>query len=218
MSLEAIIARVEAAGLLPVVRAKSNEQAIELSKALHLGGIECLEVTLTVPGAIEVIAELSRELGDAALVGAGTVLSAEDGQRCLDAGARFLVSPGYVPGLIATAHRANVPAMIGALTPSEVIAAWKEGADFVKIFPCSALGGASYLKALSAPLPQVKLLPTGGVTLETMANYLAAGAAALGVGAALADVELLEREGPAALTALAERYTERFRAARAGRR
>jgi 2-dehydro-3-deoxyphosphogluconate aldolase/(4S)-4-hydroxy-2-oxoglutarate aldolase len=108
--------------------------------------------------------------------------------------------------------------MIGALTPSEVIAAWKEGADFVKIFPCSALGGASYLKALSAPLPQVKLLPTGGVTLETMANYLAAGAAALGVGAALADVELLEREGPAALTALAERYTERFRAARAGRR
>jgi 2-dehydro-3-deoxyphosphogluconate aldolase/(4S)-4-hydroxy-2-oxoglutarate aldolase len=215
MSISSIISRVESTGLLPVVRAKSTEQGIALSKALHAGGIECLEVTMTVPGAVEVIAALSQELGDSALVGAGTVLSEADGERCLKAGARFLVSPGYVPGLVALAHSRGTAAMIGALTPSEVINCWKEGSDFVKIFPCSALGGAGYLRALKAPLPQVKLLPTGGVTLETMAEYLAAGAAALGVGAALADVGLLEREGADAVTVLARQYVDAYRRAKA---
>lgn len=214
MSISSIVSRVESTGLLPVVRAKSTEQGIALSKALHRGGIECLEVTMTVPGAVEVIAALAQELGESALVGAGTVLSEADGKRCLDAGARFLVSPGYVAGLPALAHSRGAAAMVGALTPSEVITCWKEGSDFVKIFPCSALGGASYLKALKAPLPQVKLLPTGGVTLETMAEYLAAGASALGVGAALADVGLLEREGADSVTALARKYVEAYRRAK----
>jgi 2-dehydro-3-deoxyphosphogluconate aldolase/(4S)-4-hydroxy-2-oxoglutarate aldolase len=214
MSISSIVSRVESTGLLPVVRAKSTEQGIALSKALHRGGIECLEVTMTVPGAVEVISALAEELGESALVGAGTVLSEADGKRCLDAGARFLVSPGYVAGLPALAHARGAAAMVGALTPSEVITCWKEGSDFVKIFPCSALGGASYLKALKAPLPQVKLLPTGGVTLETMAEYLAAGASALGVGAALADVGLLEREGADAITALARKYVEAYRRAK----
>lgn len=215
MSISGIVSRVESSGLLPVVRAKTTEQGIGLSRALHAGGVECLEVTMTVPGAVEVIRALSEQLGDAALIGAGTVLSEADGQRCLDAGARFLVSPGYVPGLVTLAHARGAAAMIGALTPSEVITCWKEGSDFVKVFPCSALGGASYLKALKAPLPHVKLLPTGGVTLETMAEYLAAGASALGVGAALADVALLEREGADAVTALARTYVETYRRAKA---
>lgn len=213
-AIQETVARVERTGLLPVIRARSLEQAVQLSLALHRGGIECLEVTMTVPSGVEVIAKLSEALGDRALVGAGTVLSVEKAERCLKAGARFLVSPGYVPGLIDAAHAAEAPAMIGALTPSEVIAAWREGADFVKVFPCSALGGASYLKALEAPLPDVKLLPTGGVSLKTMADYVAAGAVALGVGAALADVGLLEREGSDAVTQLAKQYVEAFRAAR----
>jgi 2-dehydro-3-deoxyphosphogluconate aldolase / (4S)-4-hydroxy-2-oxoglutarate aldolase len=214
MTIENVKARLERAGLLPVVRAKSTEQAVALAKALHKGGIECLEITMTVPGSTEVMAALVSELGDAALVGAGTVLSAEDGTRCIASGAKFLVSPGYVPGLVKVGHDAGVPVMLGALTPSEVIAAWKEGSDFVKVFPCSALGGASYLKALAAPFPQVKLLPTGGVTLETLAEYVAAGARALGVGNALADVALLEKEGPDAVTALAKRYVEAYARAR----
>lgn len=217
MNTQSVVARVERAGLLPVVRAKSVEQAIALAKALHRGGIEALEITMTVPGATEVISALKRDIGDTALLGAGTVLSPEDGKRCIDSGATFLVSPGYVPGLVNTGHDHGCPVMLGALTPSEVLAAWKEGSDFVKVFPCSALGGASYLKALAAPFPQIKLLPTGGVTLETMAEYVAAGAAALGVGNALADVSLLEREGADAVAALAKRYQEAYTQARAAK-
>lgn len=217
MSIENIVARVERAGLLPVVRAKSVEQAITLSKALHKGGIESLEITMTVPGATDVISALKRDIGTTALLGAGTVLSAEDAKRCIESGATFLVSPGYVPGLVKTGHDHDCPVMMGALTPSEVLAAWKEGSDFVKVFPCSALGGASYLKALLAPFPQIKLLPTGGVTLDTMAEYVAAGAAALGVGNALADVNLLEKEGADAVTALAKRYQEAYTKAKAGK-
>lgn len=214
MSIEETTKRVEQSGLLPVIRAKSAQQAVALSKALHKGGIECLEVTMTVPGAIDVMRRLVSELGESALVGAGTVLTAEQGQQCLAAGARFLVSPGYVEGLVRTAHEQDAPAMMGALTPSEVIRAWQEGADFVKIFPCSALGGAEYLKALKAPLPDVKLMPTGGVSLKTIAEYLAAGAAALGVGVALADIDLLEKDGPEAITELARSYVAAFQHAR----
>lgn len=214
MSIESIVERIRHAGLLPVVRADSAERAIELSRALVRGGIESLEITLTVPDALRVIELVSRELGDRALVGAGTVLSAADAKRCIDAGAHFVVSPGAVAELIETCHAAGAAVMPGALTPSEVIAAWQAGADMVKVFPCSALGGAKYLAALKAPLPHVRLLPTGGVTLETLASYLEAGAAALGVGAALADVELLEREGADAVTQLATSYVEKLRVTR----
>ncbi len=214
MTIEAIVQEVEAAGLLPVVRASTPELAIALSLALHRGGIRSLEITMTVPEAASVISKLSERLGKDALVGAGTVLSPADAERCIDAGARFVVSPGSVPGLIATAHARGVAVMPGCLTPTEVIAAWKEGADFVKIFPCSAMGGAKYLKALKAPLPQVKLLPTGGVSLDTIPEYVAAGASALGVGAALADPDLLQREGADAVTALAKSYVERYQTAK----
>jgi 2-dehydro-3-deoxyphosphogluconate aldolase / (4S)-4-hydroxy-2-oxoglutarate aldolase len=211
MSRNQICERVERLGLLPVVRAPSAEGAIALGKALFEGGIHCLEITLTVPGGADVIRRLREELGEAALVGAGTVTNEDEAKQCLAAGAQFIVSPATVPALVPLAHAANVPVMLGALTPTEVLVASRAGADFVKVFPCSALGGAEYLKALKGPFPNIKLLPTGGVTLETMASYLAAGAAALGVGTALADYKLLQTKGHAALVELAQRYSTAFR-------
>lgn len=214
MKLEDTVRRIEGAGLLPVVRADSPELAIELALALHRGGVTCLEITMTVPSALDVIRHLDAELGSTALVGAGTVLNVDQAQQCLAAGARFIVSPGFVSGLIKVAHAGTAAALIGALTPTEVLSVWNQGADLVKVFPCSALGGASYLKALRAPLPDVKLLPTGGVQLDTLEAYVEAGARALGVGGALADVGLLQRQGAAAVTELAERYVQAYRSAR----
>jgi 2-dehydro-3-deoxyphosphogluconate aldolase/(4S)-4-hydroxy-2-oxoglutarate aldolase len=200
MSRAAICARVESAGLVPVVRAPSPELAIRAVDALLAGGISVFEITMTVPDARRVIRTLRDRFAGRALVGAGTVLSAEDARACLDAGAEFVVSPGLDPETIRAVHDANVPMMPGALTPTEVIGAWKARADLVKIFPCSALGGAKYLKALKGPLPQIKMMPTGGVSASTAADYLAAGAAALGVGSELVDIAALKEGRDAVLT------------------
>jgi 2-dehydro-3-deoxyphosphogluconate aldolase/(4S)-4-hydroxy-2-oxoglutarate aldolase len=156
-------------------------------------------------------------LGSRAVVGAGTVLDAEAAARCLDAGAAFIVSPGFDPATVAAAHARGVPAMPGALTPTEVIAAWKAGADMVKIFPASAVGGPKYLRALRGPLPDVKLLPTGGVNATTAADYIAAGAAALGVGSELVDPAALARGDDALLTTRARELVAAVAAARARR-
>lgn len=212
MSRKATCELVERLGLIPVVRAPSAEGAVALGRALFEGGISCLEITLTVPGAANVIRQLRAELGETALVGAGTVTTEREAHECLDAGAQFLVSPATVPAIIAPAHAREIPVMLGALTPSEVLLAHQSGADFVKVFPCSALGGAEYLKALKGPFPHIKLLPTGGVVLETMAAYVSAGAAALGVGTALADYKLLSTKGHGALVELARRYADAFQA------
>src|SRR5579872_5252234 len=146
---------------------------------------------MTVPGAIEAISQLAKTVGHDVIVGAGTVLDAETARRCFDAGAEFLVSPGLDLGTVKAANDAGKLIMAGALTPTEVIAAWKGGADFVKVFPASAVGGASYLKALRGPLPQVPLVPTGGVNLNTAADFLRAGAAALGIGGELISAAAL---------------------------
>jgi 2-dehydro-3-deoxyphosphogluconate aldolase / (4S)-4-hydroxy-2-oxoglutarate aldolase len=211
MNRQEICERVERLGLIPVVRAPSAEGAVALGKALFDGGIHCLEITLTVPGGAGVIRQLRAELGAQALVGAGTVTNEREAQECLAAGAEFLVSPATVPAIIPLAHAAGAAVMLGALTPTEVLTAHLAGADFVKVFPCSALGGADYLKALKGPFPNIKLLPTGGVTLETMASYVNAGAAALGVGAALADYKLLTTSGRDALVELAQSYASTYR-------
>lgn len=211
MSRQQTCERVQRLGLIPVVRAPSAEGAVALGKALFEGGIHCLEITLTVPDGAKVIAQLKAELGPEALVGAGTVTSEAEAKECLAAGAEFIVSPATVPALIPLAHAADVPVMLGALTPTEVLLADRSGADFVKVFPCSALGGAEYLKALKGPFPNIKLLPTGGVTLDTMGSYVSAGAAALGVGTALADYKLLQTKGHAALVELAQRYATAYR-------
>lgn len=214
MTRAEVCRKIEEIGLVPVVRARSAELAIRAVEAVLAGGVPVFEITMTVPGAISVIETLSARFGERALIGAGTVLSAEDARACIEAGARFVVSPGFDPATVEAALAADVAAMPGALTPTEVIAAWKSGADMVKVFPCSVLGGAKYLKALRAPLPQVKLMPTGGVNLATVKEYIEAGAAALGVGGELVDERALDAGQDAVLGERASAFLAAVRAAR----
>jgi 2-dehydro-3-deoxyphosphogluconate aldolase/(4S)-4-hydroxy-2-oxoglutarate aldolase len=195
-------------GIIPVVRASSADEAHRAVEAIRAGGIPVLEITLTVPGAVKIIAELTRRLGDGALIGAGTVLDSDSARECIDAGARFIVSPSLDVPTIETCRKASIPVFPGALTPTEVVTAWKAGADAVKIFPANAVGGATYLKSLKAPLPQIELIPTGGVNLNTVAEFIAAGAFALGVGADLVKGDAAE------VTEKAKQYVAAVAAAR----
>ena len=210
-----ICQRVEAVGIVPVVRAATPELAERAAAAVLAGGISIFEITMTVPNAPAVIRSLVARFGDRAVVGAGTVLSADDARLCIEAGAAFIVSPGLDLPTIAAAHERGVPIMPGALTPTEVITAWKAGADMVKIFPASAVGGAKYLRALRGPLPQVKLLPTGGVNATTAGDYIAAGACALGVGSELVDPAALAAGNDSVLTDRARELVAAVAAARA---
>jgi 2-dehydro-3-deoxyphosphogluconate aldolase/(4S)-4-hydroxy-2-oxoglutarate aldolase len=197
-SKEHVLGRIRDLGLVPVVRAQSAEEAIQAIDAIRAGGIDVLEVTMTVPDAIPLIAQVAKRFGQDAVIGAGTVLDAETARACILAGAQFVVTPTLKAETIACCRRYSVPVLPGALTPTEVLTAWEAGADMVKVFPCSAVGGASYIKALKAPLPQVELVPTGGVNLETAAEFIKAGSTALGLGSDLVDLKAL-REGNAAL-------------------
>jgi 2-dehydro-3-deoxyphosphogluconate aldolase/(4S)-4-hydroxy-2-oxoglutarate aldolase len=176
------------------------------AEAVAAGGISIVEVTMTVPGALDAITQLVKNLGRDVLVGAGTVLDAQTARQCFDAGAQFLVCPGLDLGTIKAANDADKVIMAGALTPTEIIAAWKGGADFIKIFPASAVGGPSYLKALRGPLPQIPLVPTGGVNLNTAAEFIRAGAAALGIGGELVSAAALNSGDTAQITELARKY------------
>jgi 2-dehydro-3-deoxyphosphogluconate aldolase/(4S)-4-hydroxy-2-oxoglutarate aldolase len=204
--VNAVVARIKEVGLVPVVRATSADEATAAVEAIRAGGIPILEITLTVPGAVEIIAALVKRLGDAVVVGAGTVLDAASARECMDAGAAFVVSPGLDVATIETCRLRDVPVFPGALTPTEVITAWKAGATAVKIFPAGAVGGASYIKSLKAPLPQVEMLPTGGVSLTTAGDFIRAGAMALGVGADLVDLAAVRRGDTAAITEKARQY------------
>src|SRR5271168_783002 len=191
-------ARVEQVGIVPVVRAASADEARFAAAAVHQGGVAIVEITMTVPGAVEVIRDLAKTMPDV-LIGAGTVLDVESAKRCLDAGAQFLVSPGLDLPTLEYAVKQEVLMMPGALTPSELMAAWKAGADFVKVFPCSQVGGAGYIKALRGPFPHVPLVPTGGVNLNTAAEFIRAGSAALGLGGELVLKESLRSRQPEAI-------------------
>jgi 2-dehydro-3-deoxyphosphogluconate aldolase/(4S)-4-hydroxy-2-oxoglutarate aldolase len=186
--------RLTAIGIIPVVRAESTEMGRRAVAAILKGGISVLEITMTVPGAVRMIEELSAEVDPEVIIGAGTVLDAQTARACIDAGAQFIVSPALDLGTIALCGQQGILVMPGVLTPTEVVTAWTAGADFVKIFPAGAVGGASYLKALKAPLPQVKMVPTGGVSLQNAATFIKAGAEALGIGGDLVDTKAL-REG-----------------------
>jgi 2-dehydro-3-deoxyphosphogluconate aldolase / (4S)-4-hydroxy-2-oxoglutarate aldolase len=217
MTRAEICRRIEEVGIVPVVRAPSADLAIRAAEALLAGGISVFEITMTVPDAQDVIRSLVARLKGSAVVGAGTVLSADDARSCIDAGAEFIVSPGFDLPTIEAAHERDIPVMPGALTPTEVITAWKAGSDMVKIFPCSAVGGAKYLRALKAPLPQVKMLPTGGVSLATVHEFIAAGAAALGIGGELVDTKALAAGQDATLTERARELVQAVAAARSQR-
>jgi 2-dehydro-3-deoxyphosphogluconate aldolase/(4S)-4-hydroxy-2-oxoglutarate aldolase len=215
MTQEEVAKKIREVGVVPVVRAKSARQAQLAAEAVCAGGVPVVEVTMTVPGAIELIAQLAKALGSEVLIGAGTVLDAETARRCLDAGAQFIVSPGFDPETVRFAKQQRTLMMAGALTPTEVINAWKAGSDFVKIFPCGSMGGAKYLKALKAPMPQVPMIPTGGVNLETAGEMIRAGAEALGIGGELVSAAALDAGDPKPITEAARAYVAIVKEARA---
>lgn len=192
MNKQQVRDQILAIGVVPVVRAASAAEACLAAQAVCDGGIPIVEITMTVPGAVDVIRELRKSAPASVLIGAGTVLDAEAARRCLDAGAQFLVSPGLNVPTIEFAVRSEILMLAGALTPSEVITAWNAGSDFVKVFPCGQVGGAKYIKALKGPLPQIPLVPTGGVNLNTAAEFIEAGAAALGIGGELVQADALK--------------------------
>ncbi|MFN2453336.1 MAG: bifunctional 4-hydroxy-2-oxoglutarate aldolase/2-dehydro-3-deoxy-phosphogluconate aldolase [Pyrinomonadaceae bacterium] len=215
MNKSEVLKRITEIGIVPVVRAASADEAMRAIDAIREGGISVLEITLTVPGAVVVIEALAKRFGDEVTVGAGTVLDAETARVCILAGAQFIVSPALNLKTIEMCRRYSIAMMPGALTPTEVITAWQAGADMVKIFPCSAMGGASYLKALKAPLPQVEMIPTGGVSLKTAADFIKAGASALGVGSDLVDTKAIRAGEPEKVTQAARAYVDTVREARA---
>lgn len=208
------LSRILETGIVPVVRAASGEEALGVIDAIKAGGIDVIELTMTVPGAVEVIRELARRYGESVVLGAGTVLDAETARACMLAGARFVVSPIVDLPTIACCRTYSVPVMPGALTPTEIVAAWRAGAALVKVFPCGAMGGASYLKSLKAPFPHIDLIPTGGVSLATVADFIHAGASALGAGADLVDLKKLRSGDAAAITEKAKQYVQAIRQAR----
>jgi 2-dehydro-3-deoxyphosphogluconate aldolase/(4S)-4-hydroxy-2-oxoglutarate aldolase len=216
MSRESTLATIREVGIVPVVRAESADEAARAIDAIREGGIPVLEITMTVPGAVRLIEDLAKRFGADAVVGAGTVLDAETARACILSGASFVVSPALNLDTIACCRRYGIPVMPGALTPTEVVTAWQAGADMVKVFPCSALGGASYIKALKAPLPQVDLIPTGGVNLQTAADFIRAGCTALGLGADLVDLKALREGKSSLLTERAQKLVEIVKTARAG--
>ena len=214
MDKQEVLEKLRAGGLVPVLRAPSAEDALRVSEILADAGLTALEITMTVPGAVAVIATLAKRFGKDLLVGAGTVLDAQAAAACIDAGATFLISPSLELDVIAHCNQAGIAVMPGALTPTEIVKAWRSGADMVKVFPCSAVGGASYIKAIKAPLPQIELVPTGGVSLETAASFIKAGAAALGVGGDLVDVAAVRAGRGEEVAGKARRYLEIVREAR----
>lgn len=205
MTREEVKARIEDIGIFPGIRVETAEQALYCARTLYDAGIPVVEITMTVPDAVNVISQLVQEFPDM-VVGAGTVLDKETAERCLDSGAQFLTSTGFVSEVLGSAHRRGVVAIPGALTPTEVIAAWKAGADFVKIYPAGALGGDLYIRSLKVPLPQVQLIAAGGVNQQTATGYVLAGSSALGVGSELLPREAIRRHQDQRIHELARRF------------
>jgi 2-dehydro-3-deoxyphosphogluconate aldolase/(4S)-4-hydroxy-2-oxoglutarate aldolase len=207
-------ARIEEIGIIPGIRVSSPERARFASEMVNRAGIPIAEITMTVPRALDVISHLAKTLPEMA-VGAGTVLDVETAWRCMDAGATFLTSTGLVPEVVEFALKHDLVVFPGAMTPTDVIAAWKTGADFVKVFPCGPLGGPAYIRSLKLPFPQVPMIATGGVNQRTAGNFILAGATALGIGAELINPEALPVVKEEQVQELARRYLGMVKAARA---
>ena len=203
-----VVDRIREVGIIPVVRATSADEALKSVEAILRGGIPVIEVTLTVPGAIEVIKALTSRFDESVVIGAGTVLDSDTARQCIDVGARFIVSPALDIPTIDTCDALDVPMFPGAMTPTEAVAAWRAHAPAVKIFPASAVGGPTFIKSMKAPLPQIELIPTGGVTVQNTGDYIKAGALAVGVGADLVKGD------PATISAKAREYVAAVKAAR----
>jgi 2-dehydro-3-deoxyphosphogluconate aldolase/(4S)-4-hydroxy-2-oxoglutarate aldolase len=214
MTKQEILSTIRQIGLVPVVRTPSAESALKAIEAIYEGGIRLAEITMTVPGAVRVLERLADHFGDRMLLGAGTVLDPETCRVCMLAGAQFFVTPALNLKTIEMAHRYSKPVTPGALTPTEVLAAWDAGADIVKIFPCDNVGGPKYIKALKAPFPQIEMIPTGGVSLATTGDFLKAGACAVAVGGELIDSKTIKEGNYGIFTERARRFLDAVKTAR----
>ena len=211
---QGILARIRQSGIISVLRALSTDEALAIVDAISAGGIDVIEVTMTVPGAIQIIRQLRRSHPDL-LIGAGTVMDPENAHTCISEGAQFIVSPMTNVAVIEICQQQFIPVFPGALTPTEIVNAWKAGGDAIKVFPASAMGGAPYLRSLKAPLPQIEFIPTGGISTTTAADFLRAGAFALGVGADLCDRAAIAEGKPDKITQTARRYLQAIASFRA---
>lgn len=216
MTIDSAIRRIGEIGIIPVIRAAKVEEAIRAVEAICQGGIPIIEITMTVPDAPAVIRDVARRYGSEVLVGAGTVLSTDQAKLCIDSGAEFLVSPGFSPAVLSVANACHKLAIAGALTPTELMNAQASGARLIKIFPCGNVGGPKYLKSLKAPFPNAALIPTGGVNILNAADFIFAGAFALGVGADLIDTVALQDGNPSKITQAASELVRTVQSARAG--
>ncbi len=214
MEKREVFNRMISEGLIPVIRVSSAQEAIDVSDAIKEGGVTLVEITMSVQGAIDVIKDLTKKYRDEIIVGAGTVLDPETGRAALLSGAQFIVSPTLNLDLIELAHRYSAVVIPGAMTPTEILTAWNAGADMVKVFPAAQLGGPEYLKALKGPLPQILLVPTGGVNLQNAGTFIKAGAAALGVGGELVDKKALREKKFNIITENARAFLKAIREAR----
>ncbi len=205
--------RVLDSGLVAIIRAPNGDQLVEVAEALLEGGIDVIEVTFTVPGVLDIISKVRDALGDRILLGAGTVLDTESARAALLAGAEFLVTPTVNTRVIELCNRYDKVIMPGGFTPTEVLTAWEAGADIVKVFPAD-IGGPNHLKALKGPFPQIRLLPTGGVTLDTLGSFVDAGACAVGLGSALVEKQALANRDLDRIRDLAAQYVARMKVAR----
>jgi 2-dehydro-3-deoxyphosphogluconate aldolase / (4S)-4-hydroxy-2-oxoglutarate aldolase len=214
MDKDQVRSTINEVGILPAIRVASAENARFAAETVAQAGIPIVEITMTTPGAVDLIADLVRNLPQV-IVGAGTILDADTARECLKAGAHFLTSPGLDPEIVQFAREENVLMMAGALTPTEVVAAYKAGSDFVKVFPCSQVGGDSYIRALKAPFPQIPLIAAGGVNQQTAGGFILAGASAVGVGGDLIPRSAIELRQPERIRELARRFLGLVRTARA---
>jgi 2-dehydro-3-deoxyphosphogluconate aldolase/(4S)-4-hydroxy-2-oxoglutarate aldolase len=213
MSAHANLERVLNGGIVAILRATSGELLVDVAQALHDGGIDVIEVTFTVPRVLDIISAMRNNLGDRILLGAGTVLDAESARAAMLAGAEFIVTPTVCRPAIEVCRRYDKLVMAGAFTPTEILTAWEAGSDIVKVFPAD-VGGPNYLKAIHGPLPHVRLLPTGGVNLNTLGDFMRAGASAVGLGTALVEKDALQRRDLQRIRDLATEYVQRLRSVR----
>jgi 2-dehydro-3-deoxyphosphogluconate aldolase / (4S)-4-hydroxy-2-oxoglutarate aldolase len=214
MTKKEVCALIEEIGVVPAIRVSSAEDGRFAAEAVNRGGIPIVEITMTVPGACALIADLVHS-HPKMIVGAGTVLTTDTAQMCLDSGARFLTAPSFNPTMIEFAAKQNVAVFPGALTPTEIVNAWEAGSDFVKVFPCSLVGGERYVRALKTALPAIRLIAAGGVNQQTCGDFIVAGASAIGVGTELIPTEAIERKQSKRIQELAQRFREFVRSARA---
>jgi 2-dehydro-3-deoxyphosphogluconate aldolase / (4S)-4-hydroxy-2-oxoglutarate aldolase len=208
-----IVREIESTGLVAIIRASGSDELVDVVNALRTGGVTCIEVTMTTPNALDVVRAARKAVGDSAAIGVGTVLDSETARAAIMAGAQFVVAPITDLPSIEICKRYSVPILPGALTPTEIVRAWQAGADFVKVFPTSTLG-ADYIRDLRGPLPHIRLVPTGGVNLDTIADFVKAGATALGVGSSLVTKEAIKNRDWAGVTRTAAAFLERVRQAR----